>query len=110
MKAYNVFLEACILAGEESPNELLKKAGVGFINTILDDLKRAPIFSLSDEIALSKSGEYTALVNGVAMLICLYLGDDAGLSVLNELYSSCRKRLFSNIGKVENTVFGGAEA
>ena len=107
MKAYNIFTEASALAGETAPDELLKKAGVGILNTILEDLNKEPIASLSDQIDFTKSGEYTLLVNGAAMLICLYLGDDAGLTVMNELYSSARKRLFGNIGKVKNTVFGG---
>ena len=107
MKAYNIFTEACALAGEPTPDELLKKAGVGIINTILDDLKKSPISSLSDEVEFSAPGEYTLLVNGTAMLICLYLGDYAGLSVMNELYSSARKRLFGNIGSIKNSVFGG---
>lgn len=107
MKAYNIFSEASALAGEQSPNETLKKAGVGIINTILDDLGKEPVGSLSDEIEFSKSGEYTLLVNGAAMLICLYLGDDAGLSVMNELYSTARKRLFGEVKSIKNTVFGG---
>lgn len=106
MKAYNIFTEACSLAGEMTPDESLKKAGVGIINTILEDLNENTVCSLSDEVEFSKTGEYTLLINGVAMLICLYLGDDAGLSVMNELYSSARKRLFGNIGSIKNTVFG----
>ena len=107
MKAFNIFSEAASLAGEGAPDELLKKAGVGLINTILEDIKRPPISSLTDDIEFSRPSEYTVLLNGVAMLICLYLGDDAGVSVMNELYSSARKRLFGNIGKIKNTVFGG---
>lgn len=106
MKAYNIFTEACSLAGETTPDETLKKAGIGIINTILEDLNKKTIDSLSDEVELSKSGEYTLLVNGAAMLICLYLGDDAGLSVMNELYSSARKRLFGKNVSIKNTVFG----
>ncbi|MBO7217769.1 MAG: hypothetical protein J6V50_03625 [Clostridia bacterium] len=107
MKAINLFSDAAILAGESSPDELLKKAGVGLINTILTDLKKPPISSLTDEIEFSRPTEYTAISNGVAMLICLYLGDDAGIAVMSELYINAKKRLLKNTGNIKNTVFGG---
>lgn len=109
MKAYDVLEQASLLASGTAPDESLKKAGVGFINTILVDLYAKPIQSLSDDILFDRTGGCTVVMNGVAMLICLFQGDDAGLSGFNEVYNNGRKRIIGSVSKVKNTVFGGEE-
>lgn len=107
MKAYDILDQASKLSCGTAPDELIKKAGVGLINTILSDLNTPPITSLSDEITFSHIGGCTVLTSGVAMLICILLGDDAGLAAMTEIYNSSRHKLLSHISKIRNTAFGG---
>ncbi len=110
MKAYDILEQASLLVSGIAPDQTLKKAGVGFINAILNDLNQKSIQSLSDDISFDRASGCTVLINGVSMLICLFQGDDAGLSGFNEVYNSGRKRFISNVSRVKNTVFGGEEA
>lgn len=108
MKASRLLEQASIMATGEAPDELMKKAGVGFINTVLSDLSKTSVLALSEELLLT-AVEEGAAVSGVAMLICTYLGDDSGLSVMSEIYNSFRKRLLGRVGSVKDTLFGGVE-
>ncbi len=107
MKAYDVLEQASLLVSGTAPDESLKKAGVGLVNTILNDLSKKPIVSLSEDVSFSHIGGCTVLISGVAMLISLLQGDDASLSGFNEIYNSGRKRLVGNVSKIKNTLFGG---
>ncbi len=105
MKAYNILEQAAALIG--SPiDEPMKKAGVGLVNTILQDIGLPTISSLTEEIA-DKEGAFTVASNGVAMLLSLYLGDDAGTEQLNEVYGGLRRRMLGGSTKVQNTLFRG---
>lgn len=108
MKTGRILEKASIMATGEAPDELMKKAGVGFINTILSDICKTTVLSLSEDIELTPLEE-SAVVSGVAMLICTYFGDDAGLSVMSDTYNGFRKRLLGRVGSVRNTLFGGGE-
>ncbi len=105
MKAYNILENACALIGTEL-DEGIKKAGVGLTNTILEDLKIPTVCSLSEEITAEKE-YFTLISNGVAMLLSVYLGDDANLSVMSELYNNSRRRLLKRVDNVKETVFRG---
>ena len=110
MKAYDILEQASLLSGGTAPDETLKKAGVGLINTILNDLSKKPILSLSEDITFSHIGGCSVLISGVAMLICLLQGDDAGLAGFNEVYNSGRKKLIGSVSKIKNTIFGGGQS
>lgn len=106
MKVIDLYDKACILATGAPCDELLKKAGIGFINTILLDLGKSTVSLLGEDIELEEAAT-TTLINGTAMLICLYLGDDSGMSALCEVYNSLRRRLLGGTSRVRNTLFGG---
>ncbi len=108
MKAYSILEDAVALIGTPL-DEGIKRSGVGVINTVLLDLKLPTVCSLTDEIS-AESGVFTVIACGVAMLLAVYLGDDAALSSLNEVYSSARKGLLRGVVRVKSTAFGGDEA
>ncbi len=107
MKAYNILEQAVLLAGGTAPDELLKKTGVSIINTILTDLKEKPISSLADELSFSHQGYFTVIICGVAMMLSVMWGDDAGSARLCEVYNSSRSRLLAAISRIKPTMFGG---
>lgn len=109
MKAYNLLEQAVLLAGGTLPDELLKKTGVSIINTVLTDLERENIASLSDELPSSDVGFLTTLTAGVAMTLAVLWGDDTGASGLSEVYNSARVRLLARISRVKPVLFGGGE-
>ena len=107
MKAYEILEEAALLATGSPPDPLIIKSGTGLINTVLADLDHPSIQLLNEEVLFSHPGGDTVAVSGIAMLICILLGDDAGLSAFNELYHSSRSRFMKRVSRVKNTVFGG---
>ncbi len=107
MKAYDILEQAARLATGAPPDPLISKAGVGLVNTVLSDLGHEAIELLSDEVCFSHLGGTTVTISGVAMLICILLGDDVGVSAMNELYQSSRSRLLKHTSKIKNTAFGG---
>ena len=109
MKAYNLLEQAVLLAGGTTPDELIKKTGVSIINTLLTDLGRESISSLSDEISSPHIGFFTTLTSGIAMMLAILWGDDEGASTLSEVYNSSRRRLLGKISRVKPTLFGGGD-
>ena len=107
MKAFDLLEQAVLLAGGTTPDELLRKTGVSIINTILTDLSMAPITTLGDELDFSHQGYFTVAMSGVAMLLSVMWGDDAGVSSFCEVYNSSRSRLLKKISARKATHFGG---
>ena len=107
MKAFDLLEQAVLLAGGTTPDELLRKTGVSIINTILTDLSVAPITALGDELDFSHQGYFTVAMSGVAMLLSVMWGDDAGASSFCEVYNSSRSRLLKKISERKATHFGG---
>lgn len=107
MKAFDLLEQAVLLAGGTTPDELLRKTGVSIINTVLTDLSVAPITTLGDELNFSHQGYFTVAMSGVAMLLSVMWGDDAGASSFCEVYNSSRSRLLKKISERKATHFGG---
>ncbi len=108
MKAFDLLEQAVLLTGGTTPDGLLRKTGVSIINTILTDLSVAPITTLGDELDFSHQGYFTVAMSGVAMLLSVMWGDDAGASSFCEVYNSSRSRLLKKISERKATHFGGA--
>lgn len=107
MKAIDYLEQASLICRGTAPDEMLKASGVSLINTILCDLKEAPIKALSSEVCLSVQELSACLINGLCMLICILDGDDAGISSFSELYNATRKKGLKGISKIKLALFGG---
>ncbi len=107
MKVIDILTEAYALCGGGAPSELIKKAAVGFTNTILSDIGAESVCSLTDPIPTLQRGGKILLEIGIAMLISILLGDDAGASEFNDVYNNLKKKYLSCTDTVRNTLFGG---
>lgn len=109
MKAYEILEEAALLATGSPPIPLIKKTGVGLINTVLCDLGLATVNALSDELPLAEPRDGTTAAKGIAALIALLIGDDSAAVGWRTLYEGSKSRAKRHISRVKNTAFGGGD-
>lgn len=109
MKAYEILEEASLLATGAPSLPLVKKTGVGLINTVLCDSGFEAICALSDELSFKTARDSASVAKGIAALICLLLGDDTAAASWRNVYESSKNGLKRHISRVKNTAFGGGD-